>query len=367
MYIGVGDDYYDAQGNQGAVASATFTVDADADLPAFSVGDATVHEGQSAELAFTVSLDRTVAVGDGAVSVDYATRDVTAYAGADYTAASGTLTFAVGEQRKTVNVAVLEDSHDDDGETLDLVLSNAVGATIADGTGRGTIRNSDPMPKAWLGRFGRSMAEQVLEGVRERREAVRNPGERAATIGGHEVAVLGGDLGDGVDADAFNESDFFNGARSRSSLDSCDGASIGISAGAEFNRRPGTGVDGAQGSGLAAMQGAALRDSGYGGMPEAGCAQSQSMTMRDLLLGTSIAFTGREDEAGGTLSAWGRMSESSFSGTADALSSDGELSTSFFGWTTPATAGWPASRCRTPMSGAATEASRRASAGSERR
>ena len=56
--------------------------------PALSVSDATVTEAAGATLAFTVSLDRAVVAGDGAVSVDYATRDGTATAGADYTAAS---------------------------------------------------------------------------------------------------------------------------------------------------------------------------------------------------------------------------------------------------------------------------------------
>ena len=151
VYIGVGDAYYDAVGNQGAAANATFTVttvrvssSSDAPPPALSVADASVAEGPSAELAFTVRLDRAAASGDGTVSVRYATRDGTAMAGADYTATSGTLTFAAGEREKTVNVAVLEDAHDDDGETLELVLSNPVGATIADGTGTGTIHNADP-------------------------------------------------------------------------------------------------------------------------------------------------------------------------------------------------------------------------------
>ena len=98
----------------------------------------------------------------------------------------------MGEQEKTVNVTVLEDSHDDDGETLDLVLSNAVGATIADGFGRGTIRNSDPMPQAWLGRFGRSLSVQVIDGIRERRETMRAPGEEQVTLGGQPTSFSGG-------------------------------------------------------------------------------------------------------------------------------------------------------------------------------
>ena len=45
--------------------------------------------------------------------MDYATGNGTATAGADYTATSGTLTFDPGETAKTVNVAVLDDAHDD--------------------------------------------------------------------------------------------------------------------------------------------------------------------------------------------------------------------------------------------------------------
>ena len=125
--------------------------------PALSVADATVTEGAGEPLTFTISLDRAVLASDGTVSVDYATGGGTATAGADYTAASGTLTFATGESSKTVNVTVLDDAHDDGGETLNLVLSNVTGATIADGTGTGTIENSDAMPQAWAARFGRTV------------------------------------------------------------------------------------------------------------------------------------------------------------------------------------------------------------------
>ena len=192
VYVGVGDNYYDALGNRGEPASATFRVDTTAGMPALSVADASVTEASGAQLAFTVSLDRAVTGSDGTVSVDYATREVTASAGADYTAVSGTLTFAVGEQEKTVNVTVLEDSHDDGGETLELVLSNAVGAIIDDGFGRGTINNADPLPQAWLGRFGRSLSTQVLSGVRERREAARTPDEARVTLGGQALSFSGG-------------------------------------------------------------------------------------------------------------------------------------------------------------------------------
>ena len=113
-------------------------------------------------LAFKVTLSR---AASGTVTVDYATADGTATAGADYTAASDTLTFAAGETAKTVSVTVLDDSHNEGTETMTLTLSNASGARIADATATGTIENSDLMPAAWLARFGRTVAEQVVDAV----------------------------------------------------------------------------------------------------------------------------------------------------------------------------------------------------------
>ena len=60
---------------------------------ALSVADARANEADEA-LAFTVSLSR---AASATVTVDYATRDGSATAGEDYTAASGTLAFAAGE------------------------------------------------------------------------------------------------------------------------------------------------------------------------------------------------------------------------------------------------------------------------------
>ena len=169
-------------------------VDANAPRPALtlSVADAEVSEAAGAELVFDVSLNRAPVRDDGKVSVDWTTRDGTATAGADYTADSGTLTFATGEKTRTVRITVLDDAHDDDGETLELVLSNASGASINDGTATGTINNSDAMPQAWLGRFGRSLSTQILGGIRERRETARTPNEERVTLGGRALSFNGG-------------------------------------------------------------------------------------------------------------------------------------------------------------------------------
>ena len=147
---------------------------------ALSVADAQVKEGPDATLAFAVTLDR---VRHAAVTVDYATRDGTAVAGADYTNTSGTLTFVAGETRKTVDVQVLADSHDEGSETMTLALSSATGARIADGEATGTIDNSGSIPKAWIARFGRTVAEQVLEAVEGRMRAAPAPGAEVALAG----------------------------------------------------------------------------------------------------------------------------------------------------------------------------------------
>ena len=133
----------------GSPSTLTFNVtERDA---ALSVDDASVSEGPGATLAFAVTLDRT---RDREVRVKYATSDGTATQGDDYTGVSGTLRFAPGETTKTVSVTVLDDAHDEGSETLTLTLSSPRRAVIDDATAVGTIVNSDPLPNAWLSRFG---------------------------------------------------------------------------------------------------------------------------------------------------------------------------------------------------------------------
>ena len=107
-----------------------------------SVADATVTEGNNgtSSLAFTVTLS---AAASGPVTVDYATSNGSAKAGLDYTAQTGTLTFAAGETSKVINVQVTGDTAIEANETLKLTLSAPTGATIKDGGAIGTIVNDD--------------------------------------------------------------------------------------------------------------------------------------------------------------------------------------------------------------------------------
>ena len=148
-----------------------------------SVADARATEGVDATLDFVVTLDR---VASAPVAVSYVTVDRTARAGEDYAAARGRLTFAPGETERTVPVAVHDDAHDEGEETLLLVLYLADGAEVADSAATGTIENADPLPAAWLARFGRTAAGQVLAAVGER---LRGGGQTQATVAGQRLGA----------------------------------------------------------------------------------------------------------------------------------------------------------------------------------
>ena len=76
-------------------------------------------------------------------TVDFATSNGSAAAGSDYTAQSGTVTFAPGETSKTISIAVQGDRRREGNETFFVNLSDAQGASIVDGLGLGTILNDD--------------------------------------------------------------------------------------------------------------------------------------------------------------------------------------------------------------------------------
>ena len=127
------------------------------DPPTLSVADVSAEEGNG--LTFTVRLS---AVSGRDVTVDWeaATLDAEgddAEDGTDYTAGSGTLTFAAagrqeydeygdplpitpGEAQQTFTVATTEDADAEENETFTVTLSNA---SIAEATAKGMINNDD--------------------------------------------------------------------------------------------------------------------------------------------------------------------------------------------------------------------------------
>ena len=120
------------------------------DLPELTIADAALAEGNSgsANMLFTVTLSEAAA---SSVTVAYATSNGTAQAGSDYTATSGVLTFAPGQNSRTIPVAVRGDLLDEAIEDLFLTLSSPAGATLADGSARGRILDDDAAPAISIG------------------------------------------------------------------------------------------------------------------------------------------------------------------------------------------------------------------------
>ena len=108
------------------------------DAATLAIGDATVEEGGVA--TFTVELSAPSAFP---VSVDFAAVDGSAVAGGDYTPVSGTLLFAPFETSQSVVVATVEDAVAELTESFTVMLANAGGAAVADGSGSGTILDDD--------------------------------------------------------------------------------------------------------------------------------------------------------------------------------------------------------------------------------
>lgn len=80
--------------------------------------------------------------GTTAITVDFHTVAGTATA-ADFTSRSGSVTFAAGEQSKTISIPVTADDLGEANEHFTVVLTNAAGATITRATGTATIVDDD--------------------------------------------------------------------------------------------------------------------------------------------------------------------------------------------------------------------------------
>ena len=213
--------------------------------------------------------------------------------GEDVEKASGTLVIAQGETRGEIRVKTYEDSHDDDREKFRVRITSAEGAVIRQQRAHAIIRNDDPMPAAWLARFGRTVAEQALDGIAGRMAAPRTPG-MAGTLAGRAL---------GAGAGAWSEAE--------QGLGTGDGAGVA----GRFDARPdrlGTGGFGHDTAGF--------------GEP-----QSEPLTMRDALLGSRFTLTGPEDGSGGSLALWGRAAHGRFDGREGTFSLDGEATTALLG------------------------------------
>ena len=163
-------------------AAVTLTIADDDAAPAVSISSPSVSEGAAgatAALVFEVTLD---AASGKRVTVEYAEgTGGTAAPGTDYTAlAGGTLTFAAGETSKTVTVTVTGDTLDEPNETVKVVLSRPVNATLGTATGTGTIADDDGAPSVTLALSSSSISENG--GVATVTATLSHPSSVATTV-----------------------------------------------------------------------------------------------------------------------------------------------------------------------------------------
>jgi CSLREA domain-containing protein len=110
--------------------------------PSLTINDAQIAEGDNGakELSFTVTLS---AASGQIVSVNYTTANGIARSTSDYAATSGTLNFVPGILTQTITVSINGDKLVEGDETLYVILSNAVNASVGRGRGMGTLLNDD--------------------------------------------------------------------------------------------------------------------------------------------------------------------------------------------------------------------------------
>ena len=154
-----------ATDEDGDVAMLTFAIEVGMAVTA-AIADVSASEG--AALSFPVTISSALPVP---VTMSYRTMDGTASAGEDYTAASGTLTFAPGVTQMEIDVNVMSDPLAEHDETFTVALAELVNAEFADDQATGTIVDDDMEAARGealtqsLAAFGATVAADVVAGV----------------------------------------------------------------------------------------------------------------------------------------------------------------------------------------------------------
>ena len=160
----------------------------------FATGNASANEGSN--LSFTVTKSGTTS---NTCTVNYATANGTAVAGTNYTATSGTLSFASGATSQVVTVATIYDYVVTGALTIKLNLSSPSGsATITTAQGAGTINNIDTAGTTTI---------QLTSGTSENLRTIANANGYAGSSSANYTFVVGsgvtvtGSAGSGIGID----------------------------------------------------------------------------------------------------------------------------------------------------------------------
>jgi hypothetical protein len=108
---------------------------------AVSIGDVTLSEGNSGSTTFNFTVLRGGDTGPAGI-IGFATQAGSATA-TDFTARSGSISFAPGENQKTISIAVKGDTDIESDETFTVKLSGSSSVSVVDGEGLGTIKDDD--------------------------------------------------------------------------------------------------------------------------------------------------------------------------------------------------------------------------------
>jgi hypothetical protein len=148
-------------------AEGVGTIADDDAAPALSVADVETVEGDggTGTLTFPVTLS---APSGFPITVDFATANGTAAAPGDFTAVSGTITFPIGTSQRPLDVTIVRDLQDETDESFTLGLSSPSNATLADGSGVGTLHDDDAL-----------VQQELIHGTQWRGNLASHPGPAA--------------------------------------------------------------------------------------------------------------------------------------------------------------------------------------------
>lgn len=109
--------------------------------PAVTVGDALAEE-EGGTMVFPISLSN---ASNSTVRVSLQTENGSAVAPEDYLQTTGEVLIGPGKTSADFRVPLSDDSVPEPDETFDIVLVSVSGASVADGTGTGTITDNEPI------------------------------------------------------------------------------------------------------------------------------------------------------------------------------------------------------------------------------